>query len=107
MILIVFFVDKLIQVLFFEEIFLVADNSIEIILRMFFFSLSNADVHFAEIEKLICQNHIAETTLLITKTFEHINKRQFAVAILDKNAETFGVLIAAWLATSIHLSKIA
>ena len=42
--------DKLTKVQFFEKTFLVADTSIEVVLGMFFLTLSNVDVQFVEKE---------------------------------------------------------
>lgn len=47
-----FLKDKLRQIWFFEEIFLVPDIRIQVILEILFFLLSNANIWFAEIEKL-------------------------------------------------------
>ncbi len=44
--------DSLRRVRFFEETFLLADTSMEVVLRMPFLSPSNVDVEFAELEKL-------------------------------------------------------
>ncbi len=44
--------DSLEIIWFFEETFLLADTSIEVVLEMLFLSLSNADVEFAKLEKL-------------------------------------------------------
>ncbi len=44
--------DSLGKVWFFEETFLLADTSMEVVLGMPFLSLSNADVEFAELGKL-------------------------------------------------------
>ncbi len=44
--------DSLGRVQFFEETFLLADTSMEVVLGMPFLSLSNADVEFAELRKL-------------------------------------------------------
>ena len=38
---------------FFEKIFLLADTSMEVVLEMLFFSLSNANVEFAKLRRLI------------------------------------------------------
>lgn len=43
--------DRLGKIRFFKKIFLLADTSMKMILKMFFFSLSNANLHF-DIEKL-------------------------------------------------------
>ncbi len=44
--------DSLGRVRFFEKTFLLTGTSMEVILRIAFLSLSNADVKFAELEKL-------------------------------------------------------
>lgn len=45
--------DSLEKVLFFEENFLLVNTSIEVVLKMPFLFLSNIEVEFAELEKLI------------------------------------------------------
>ncbi len=44
--------DSLERVRFFEETFLLADTSMVVVLRMSFLSISNANIEFAELEKL-------------------------------------------------------
>ena len=41
-------VDKLSKAQFFQETFLFANTSIEAVLKIFFFTLSNANIQFAE-----------------------------------------------------------
>lgn len=57
--------NSLETVCFFEKTFLLANTSIEMILRMFFLFFSNTDIEFAD-EKLIWRLYIAAETLLTT-----------------------------------------
>ena len=54
--------------------FLLADLSIEIILRMFYLTFSNIDVSFAE-QELIWRSYITAKALPITKWIKIINKK--------------------------------
>ena len=97
--------DSLGRVRFFEETFLLADTSMEVVLGMPFLSLSNADVEFAELGKLTWRTYTAAEALPTTSRVKLINKREFARAALDENSETFVVHVAALevpTAMSIH-----
>ncbi len=61
---------------------------------MSFLSLSNADVKFAELEKLTWSLYTAADALPTTSRVELIDKREFAKAALDVNSETFMVHVA-------------
>lgn len=61
------------RVQFFEKTFLLADTSIKIILDMPFFSLSNVNIEFAELEKLIRRTYIATETISTTSQVELID----------------------------------
>ncbi len=98
--------DSLGRVRFFEETFLLADISMEVILGMPFLSLSNADVEFAELGKLTWSLYTAADALPTTSRVELIDKREFAKAALDENSEIFVVHISA-LDVSIHPSRAA
>ncbi len=58
--------DSLKRAQFFEETFLLADISIDVVLRMLFLLLSNADVEFAELEKLTLRLYITARPLSTT-----------------------------------------
>ncbi len=83
------------KVWFCEETFLLADTSMEVVLRMLFLSLSNANVKFAELEKFTWRSYILAGALPITSWVELINKREFAKTVLDKNSETFVIYVSA------------
>ena len=72
-----------------------------------FLSLSNANVEFVKLGKLTWRSYIAAEALPNTSQIKLINKREFAVAALDKNSETFVVHIAALEAMPIHPPKIS
>ena len=86
--------NKLKRVRFFQEIFLLANISLEMVLGMFFLILSKADIRFAERE-LVWRTYTAAKVLPTTRKVEIINKREFAVAVLNTDNETFMVHIAA------------
>ncbi len=101
------FQDSLRRVWFFEETFLLADTSMEVVLGMPFLSFSNVDVEFAKLGKLTWKTYIAAEALPTTSQVEIIVKREFARAALDKNSETFVVHVSALEATTIHASRAA
>ena len=86
--------DKLGRARFFQESFLLAETSMEVVLGMPFLTLSNADIQFAE-KKLTWRSYTAAEALPTTKRVELIDKREFAKAVLDKEFETFVVYIIA------------
>ncbi len=67
--------DSLGWVLFFEETFLLADTNMEVVLRMSFLSLSNADIEFAELERLTWRSYITTEALPTTSQVKLIDKR--------------------------------
>ncbi len=95
------------RVRFFEETFLLADTSIEVVLGIPFLSLSNADVEFAKLRKLTWRSYTTVDALPTISRVELIDKREFAKAALDENSETFVVHVATLEATTIHPSRAA
>ena len=85
--------DKLGRAWFFQETFLLADISMEVVLGMPFLTLSNADVQFVE-KELTWRSYTTAEALLTTKRVELIDKKEFAKAALDKNSETFVIHVA-------------
>ena len=85
--------DKLGRARFFQETFLLADISMEVVLGILFLTLSNADVQFVE-KEFIWRSYTTAKALLTTKRVELINKKEFAKAALDKNSEIFVVHVA-------------
>ena len=80
----------------------------EIVLGMPFLALSNADVEFTGLEKLIWRSYIIVEALPTTDWVELIDKREFAKAVLDENSETFVIYVVTLEAeTSIYSSQIA
>lgn len=66
----------------------------EVILIMFFLLLSNADVNFVNLEKLIWRSYNIAEVLSITSKIELIDKKEFAKKALNKNSETFIIYIS-------------
>ena len=85
--------DKLGRARFFQETFLLANISAEVVLGMPFLTLSNADVQFVE-KELTWRSYTTVKALPTTKRVELINKKEFAKAALDENFETFVVHVA-------------
>ena len=85
--------DKSGRARFFEETFLLADTSMEVVLGMSFLSLSNADVQF-DTGNLTWRTYSTAEALPTTRRVELIDKYKFARAALDKNSETSVVHVA-------------
>ena len=99
--------DKLGRARFFQETFLLADISAEVVLGMPFLTLSNADVQFVE-KELTWRSYTTAKALPTTKRVELINKKEFAKAALDEKSETFVAHVASLnLAPGIHLDRAA
>ena len=99
--------DKLGKTRFFQETFLLANISAEVVLGMPFLTLSNADVQFVE-KELTWRSYTTAEALPTTKRVELINKKEFAKAALDEKSETFVAHVASLnLAPGIHLDRAA
>ena len=82
--------DKANQVRFFEETFLVANVSPEVVLGMPFLTLSGADVDFSG-QELRWRTYTTEEALPTTRRVKLVGKKEFAAAALDPEYETYVV----------------
>ena len=82
--------DKLRKAWFFQETFLLADISMEVVLGMPFLTFSNADIQFAE-KKLTWRSYLVVEALPTTKQVQIIDRRKFAVVALAPDKEAFMV----------------
>ena len=97
--------NKLGKARFFQETFLLANISVEIVLDMLFLTLSNANIQFVE-KELTWRSYTTAKALPTTKRVKLIDKKEFAKAALDGNSETFVVYVASLnLLPGIHLDK--
>ena len=78
---------------FFQETFLVADTKFEMVLRMLFLKISNADVAFDE-RTLTWKLYITNEALPITERVQLVDPKEFVIAALDVDSETFVVYVA-------------
>ena len=99
-------VDKANQVRYFEETFLVANVSLEVVLGMSFLTLSDADVDFLGRE-LWWRTYTTKEVLPTTRHIELVGKKQFAVAALDPRHETFVVHVASLSSTPLNRPQIS
>ena len=86
--------DKLGRVRFFQESFLLAETSMEVVLEMPFLTFSNANIQIAA-KEFTWRSYTAAEALPTTKRVELIDKKEFAKAALDEESETFVVHAAA------------
>ena len=84
--------DKANQVRFFEETFLVANVSPEIVLGMPFLTLSGADVNFLGRE-LRWRTYSTKEALPTTRRVELLGKKEFAAAVLNLEHETYVIYV--------------
>ncbi len=92
---------------FFEENFLLADVKPDIVLRIPFLTMSNADVDFQAWD-LQWRYYITGDVLPTTRRVELIGKKEFATAVLDPEHKAFVVHVVALsvdLADEVHPSK--
>ena len=87
--------DKVSRPRFFQEIFLVTDTKFEVILGMLFLKISNADMSFGE-GTLTWRTYTTNKVLPITKQVQIVNPKEFIIAVLDVDSETFVVHVAIW-----------
>ena len=78
---------------FFQETFLVADTKFEVILGMPFLKISNADVAFGE-GTLTWKSYTTNKALPTTKQVQLVDPKEFVIAALDADSETFVVHVA-------------
>ena len=81
------------QVRFFEETFLVANVSPEVVLRMPFLTLSSANVNFSG-QELRWKTYTTKEALPTIRCVELVEKKEFAAAAFDLESETFVVYVA-------------
>ena len=89
---------------FFQETFLLADFSVEVVLGMPFLTLSNADIKFAQ-KKLTWRSYTTAEALPTTKRVEIINRKEFAKAALDEHVEAFVVHVTSLSTMAIHPAR--
>lgn len=65
----------------------------EIVLKMYFLILNNADIQFIK-KELIWKIYIIAAALSTTGWIEFIKKKDFAQVVLNKNIEVFVVYVA-------------
>lgn len=82
-----FFQNNLERVSFFEETILVANINIEVVLKILFLSFNNIDNEFIELKKLIWRSYSITKVLSTINQIKLINKRKFAIVVLDKNSK--------------------
>ena len=85
--------DKSGRARFLEEIFLLADTSMEVVLEMLFLALNNADIQFYP-ESFTWRSYGIAEVLPTTRRVERIDKHNFTKIALDKNSEMFVVHVA-------------
>ncbi len=78
---------------FFEKNFPLADDKPDIVLKMFFLTISNINVDF-QVQDLQCRSYIIKNILPITKKIELIGKKEFAATTFDLKYKAFIVHIA-------------
>ena len=76
------------QIKFFEEIFLMANVSPEVVLEMLFLTLSNVDIDFSGRE-LRWRTYTTKEVFPTTKYIELVGKKEFAAATLDPKYKTY------------------
>lgn len=86
---------------------MLANTSIKIVLKIPFLPLSNIDIGFTELKKLIWRFYTIAKGLSTTSRIELINKKEFARVVLDKNSEIFVMYISTLKAITIYLSLVA
>ena len=87
-----------------------ADTNIEVVLKMLFLGLSDADIRFIE-RDITWKRYTTTKALSITQKMKFINKKEFVAVVLDANNETFVVHVVALdiegTNMAVHLSWIA
>ena len=85
--------DKSGKVRFFQETFLVADTRMDIVLRMPFRTLNNADIRFAEGD-FTWKTYTAANALPTSKRVQIIDWKKLVKVALDPNKKVFIIYVA-------------
>ena len=80
--------NKANRIRFFKETFLVVNVSPEVVFRMLFLTLCSADIDFLGRE-LRWRTYTTKEALQLTRRIELVDKKEFAVAALDPEYETY------------------
>ena len=72
-----------------------ADTKFEVVLRMFFLKISNADVAFGE-ETLTWKSYTNKEALPTTERVQLVDLKEFVIMALDADSKTFVVHVAIW-----------
>ena len=94
--------DKVNQVRFFEETFLLANVSPEIIFRIFFLTLSSINIDFLNRE-LRWRTYITKKTLPTTRHIKLVGKKEFAIATLNPEYKTFVIYVGSLNSTPLNI----
>ena len=78
---------------FFQEIFLMVDTKFEVILKMFFLKISNANISFDK-KTLMWKFYTAIKALSIIKQVQIVDPKKSVIAMLDVHSEMFVVHVA-------------
>ena len=85
--------DGLGKIRYFEQNFLLADTSMNVVKGMLFLSLSNADVLF-DTKNLTRRTYSTAEALSSTMRVQLIDKHKIARAASNENSETFVIYVA-------------
>ena len=96
--------DKLGRPQFFQETFLLADLSMEVVVEMPFLTFSNANIQFTQ-KKLTWRSYTTAEALPTTKQVEIINSKKFAKATLDEYVKAFVMHVIFLLTMAIHPAR--
>ena len=97
--------DKFRKARFFQETFLVADTSVEVVLGMPFLAFNKVEVDFKE-KELTWKAYIIAKVLPTIKRVQIISPKEFAKMALNLDQETFVVYVATFFnSMEIHLDR--
>ena len=88
-------VDKLGSFCFFQETFLLADISMEVVLGISFLTFGNANIQFTK-KQLTWRTYTTKKALPTTRQVEIIDQKEFAKTALDENVKALWCMLAPW-----------
>ena len=97
--------DKANRVKFFEETFLVANVSLELVFEISFLTLSDIDVDFLD-QGLWWRTYTIKKSLTTIRYVELVEKKKFAAAVLDLKHKTFIVYIVSLSAIFLNFTPL-
>lgn len=85
-----------------EKTFLFSNFSMEIVFKMLFFNSTNIEMNFLELE-IVKKNNLYIKTISITKQVKWIDKKEFIIAALELEKESYIIYMTLFVTSNAYL----